>query len=78
LVAAAFLEFEFTPALVELEAALLLEYKDTGFLETPPSALFLTLRVTAGLTGGEYDAHTPQLPPLEQCAHLLQFEHALQ
>jgi len=30
------------------------------------------------LTGGEYEAHTPQLPPLEQCAHLLQLEQALQ
>jgi hypothetical protein len=30
------------------------------------------------LTGGEYDAHTPQLPPLEQYAHLLQLEQALQ
>jgi len=30
------------------------------------------------LTGDEFEAHTPQLPPLEQCAHLLQLEHALQ
>ncbi|MEN2489341.1 hypothetical protein AAYQ05_16190 [Flavobacterium sp. B11] len=56
------------------------EVKETAadFADEFTFLLFVALGDAVYLTGREYEEHTPQLPPLEQCAHLLQFEQALQ
>lgn len=56
------------------------EVKETvaAFVDEFTVLLFVALDGAVYLTLCEYEVHTPQLPPLEQCAHLLQFEQALQ
>ncbi|WP_427873661.1 hypothetical protein [Flavobacterium sp. MMS24-S5] len=49
-----------------------------GFVDGFEILLFVALGDAVYLTVCERELHTPQLPPLEQCAHLLQFEQALQ